>query len=114
MNTATKLLAIGMLLLPLPALAADSDAKKPDAAKPAAGELHGFDKYWSMMDPTGKGFVTKDEFMAHQADRFKEIDTNGDGKISKEEMKAHDDKMMQHRMEMRAQHHKMTKDQEQK
>jgi len=109
MNTAMKLLAMGMVsLLPLSALAADTpktdSAAKP--AAPAATELHGFDKYWSMMDPTGKGFLTKDEWLARAADRFKEIDTNADGKISKDEMKAYDDKMMQHRKEMAAQYKK--------
>lgn len=107
MNKLSILFIAGMVSLPLQALAAD--APKADAAKPAQ-ELHGFDKYWNKMDPTGKGFVTKDEWMAHAADRFKEIDTNGDGKVSKEEMKAHDGKMREHYREMRAHHEEMMKD----
>ena len=107
MKTFPKLVVIGMVsFLPFAALAADAP-KSDSSAKPAASELHGFDKYWSKMDPSGKGFITKDEFMAHQADRFKEIDTNGDGKITKDEMKAYDDKMYQHRQEMRQHHHDM-------
>jgi len=96
MHKLSALLAASVMLLSVPALAADA----PADAKPGQ-ELHGFDKYWSKVDPTGKGFVTKDEWLAHAADRFKEIDTNGDGKISKEEMQAFDQKMMQQRMAMR-------------
>ena len=113
MNKITTILAVGAIsLLPLAALAADAPESN-NATKPAAGELHGFDKYWSKMDPTGKGFVTKDEFMKHQEERFKEIDSNGDGKISKEEMRAYDQKKFQHRRDMRAKWRNKKQDQSQ-
>ncbi|MDE3017090.1 MAG: hypothetical protein KGI29_09275 [Pseudomonadota bacterium] len=112
MKTLSKITAVAaIMLLPVSVLAADT-AAKADADKPAvSGSLHGFDKYWSKMDPAGKGFVTKEEWMAHAADRFKEIDTNGDGKISKEEMKAHDDKIRQRFMEMRQHRRQIMNDQ---
>lgn len=106
MRTITKIIVTAAVtMLPLTALADDTTAKAV-AAKPAVSELHGFDKYWSKMDPSGAGYVTKEHWMAHAAEQFKDIDTNGDGKISKEEMQAHDKKMHEHFMEMR-QHRRM-------
>ncbi|MDE3059496.1 MAG: hypothetical protein KGJ06_00610 [Pseudomonadota bacterium] len=55
------------------------------------------------MDPAGKGYVTKKEWLAHAEDRFKEIDANGDGKITKDEMKAFDEKMRDRFRAMRQQ-----------
>jgi hypothetical protein len=101
MNKVSKVLAISVVsLLPLPALAAGAAAPASNsnpAAGPTGGELHGFDKYWSMIDKSGKGYITKDEWQARSAEHFNEIDANHDGKITKEEMKTYDQKMFQQR-----------------
>jgi hypothetical protein len=110
MNNAIKLLTLGLILLPLPALA-DNVPAKPDAAKPA-GELHGFDKYWDKI-AEGKEFITKEQWMANAEKRFKEIDANGDDKISKEEMKTYDDKMFQQRKAQWSQYRKNKQQQKQ-
>jgi len=47
--------------------------------------------FWKTVDPDGKGFVTKDAYMAYEAQRFADMDTNHDGKVSKDEMKTYYD-----------------------
>lgn len=54
------------------------------------------------LDTDGDGFVTKDEFMKSQEDRFADMDSNKDGKISSDEMKASWDRWKSKRSEMRA------------
>ncbi len=87
------LIATGLLMMAVPALAAPDNAQTPPAAPattaapktaPPRSASGGVMRY----DANKDGTVTIEEWKAGQQARFKSLDTNGDGKLSQDEMYA--------------------------
>lgn len=59
-------------------------------------------KMFEKHDTNGDGEVSKDEYLAHAAEKFATQDTNGDGVISADEAKAHHKAKKDAKKEMKA------------
>ena len=80
MKMITPMLAVALMCLS-PLAPANHD---PDAAQMGH----------SRIDTNGDGWISQDEFMAHQQDVWNQLPKNGDGMVSTKNMPTHHDKMM--------------------
>ncbi len=76
------------------AIFAAAPAFAQENAAPATGEqAHAGAPKGKFGDTDNDGFISKDEFLAKQAERFGEMDKDGDGKLGEGELKAYYAKM---------------------
>lgn len=81
MNTKTKAVSVGALLLAL-----GVGAVTPALAKPGKGA--GMMSF-SALDANGDGIITKDDLAVRDEARFKSIDADGNGSVTQDELAAH-------------------------
>lgn len=114
---ALSVCALGFLAFAAPAVHAEDVQSGSEAAAPmmkgqgvpsSALKLKG-KKMMQKIDTNGDGKISKDEYMAMSAARFKNMDTNHDGFLSPEEHKAAHQEMKD-KMQERKQNMKQRKD----